>query len=82
TSVAVCPSYVRTPVMEKQIDHQSAHHGIPESEVIEKIMFAPAPQKRLLEPSEVAEFILFLTSDAAQGITGSAVAIDCGWTSQ
>ncbi len=82
TSVAVCPSYVRTPLMEKQIADQAAHHGIPESEVIEKIMLAPAPLKRLLEPSEVAEFILFLTSDAARGITGSAVAIDCGWTSQ
>ena len=81
TAVAVCPSYVRTPLMENQIAAQARSQGIPEDEVVKKIMLEPAALKRLLEPREVAELIVFLTSDAAQAITGSAVNIDCGWTS-
>jgi 3-hydroxybutyrate dehydrogenase len=80
TCNCVCPSYVRTALVEKQIADQARIHGIPESEVVEKIMVAEAPIHRLLEPSEVAAYITFLCSDAAVGITGSAVTIDCGWT--
>jgi 3-hydroxybutyrate dehydrogenase len=80
TCNCVCPSYVRTALVEKQIADQARIHGIPESEVVEKIMVAEAPIHRLLEPSEVAAYITFLCSDAAAGITGSAVTIDCGWT--
>jgi 3-hydroxybutyrate dehydrogenase len=80
TCNCVCPSYVRTALVEKQIADQARIHGIPESEVVEKIMVAEAPIHRLLEPSEVATYIAFLCSDAAAGITGSAVTIDCGWT--
>ncbi len=82
TAVAVCPSYVRTPLMESQIATQARSHGIPEDEVVKKIMLEPAALKRLLEPREVAELIVFLTSDAAQAITGSSINIDCGWTSR
>ena len=82
TAVAVCPSFVRTPLMEKQIAAQAQNHDISEGEVINKIMLEPVPLRRMLEPREVAELILFLTSDAAQTITGSAVNIDCGWTSR
>jgi len=80
TCNAVCPSYVRTPLIEKQIADQARIHGIPESEVVEKIMVAEAPIRRLLEPSEVAGFVGYLCSDDASGITGSAQMIDCGWT--
>ncbi|MFI5277469.1 MAG: 3-hydroxybutyrate dehydrogenase [Ktedonobacterales bacterium] len=80
TCNCVCPSYVRTALVEKQIADQARVHGIPESEVVEKIMVAEAAIHRLLEPSEVADYIAFLCSDAASGVTGSAVTIDCGWT--
>jgi 3-hydroxybutyrate dehydrogenase len=80
TCNCICPSYVRTALVEKQIADQARVHGIPEAEVVDKIMVAEAPIHRLLEPSEVAAYIAFLCSDAASGITGSAVNIDCGWT--
>jgi 3-hydroxybutyrate dehydrogenase len=80
TCNCICPSYVRTPLVEKQIASQAKMHGIPEDEVVEKIMVAEAPIHRLLEPDEVATYIAFLCSEAASGITGSAVTIDCGWT--
>jgi 3-hydroxybutyrate dehydrogenase len=66
---AVCPSYVRTPLVEKQIADQARVHHLSETEVVEKIMLAPAAVKRLLEPSEVAAYVAFLCSEAAGGIT-------------
>ena len=80
TCNAVCPSYVRTALVEKQIADQARVHGIPESEVVEKIMLSEAAIRRLLEPEEVAQLVSYLCSDAASGITGSAQTIDCGWT--
>lgn len=82
TAVAVCPSYVRTPLVEKQIEAQATHHGIPPGEVVEKIMLGPAPLKRLLEPTEVASLIVYLCGDSAHAITGTAISIDCGWTAR
>jgi len=80
TANTVCPSYVRTPLVDKQIASQAAAHGISEEEVIEKIMLAKAPIKRLLEPAEVGQLVLFLCSESAAGITGTDISIDCGWT--
>lgn len=80
TCNAICPSYVRTPLVEKQIADQARIHNIPEEEVVEKIMAAEGAIHRLLEPEEVAQFVSYLCSDAASGITGSAQTIDCGWT--
>ena len=68
---AVCPSYVRTPLVEKQVADQAKVHGISEDAVIRDIMLAPAALKRLLEPSEVAAYVRFLCSDQAGGITGA-----------
>jgi 3-hydroxybutyrate dehydrogenase len=79
---AICPSYVRTAIVEKQIADQAKTHGISESEVIEKIMLAPAAVKRLLEPGEVAAYALFLCSDEASAITGAAQVMDAGWTAR
>jgi 3-hydroxybutyrate dehydrogenase len=79
---AVCPSYVRTPLVEKQIADQAKAHGIPEEAVIRDIMLAPAAIKRLLEPSEVAAYVRFLCSDDASAITGAVQVIDAGWTAR
>ena len=79
---AVCPSYVRTPLVEKQIADQARVNKMSEDEVIGEIMLAPAAIKRLLEPSEVAAYVAFLCSDEASGITGSAQLIDMGWTAR
>jgi 3-hydroxybutyrate dehydrogenase len=76
----LCPSYVRTPLVENQIADQARIHGIPESEVVETIMAAETPIHRLLEPDEVAASALFLCTETARGINGSAFAIDGGWT--
>jgi 3-hydroxybutyrate dehydrogenase len=79
---AVCPSYVRTPLVEKQIADQARVNGIAEEAVVRDIMLAPAAIKRLLEPTEVAAYVSFLCSDAASGITGAEQVIDCGWTAR
>ena len=80
TCNAICPSYVRTPLVDRQIDDLARENQILREEVVEKIMLAPAARKQLLEPADVAALATFLCSDAAAGITGSAQAIDCGWT--
>jgi 3-hydroxybutyrate dehydrogenase len=77
---AVCPGYVRTPLVEKQIADQARVHKIPESEVVQRIMLEPHAVKRLLEPEEVAALVVYLCSDAAGALTGAALPIDGGWT--
>jgi 3-hydroxybutyrate dehydrogenase len=76
---AVCPSYTRTPLVEKQIADQARVHGISEDEVLEKIMLDRNAVKRLIEPSEVAASVSFLCSEEAWSITGSAFTMDAGW---
>lgn len=82
TCNAICPSYVRTPLVDRQIDDLARENHIPREEVVEKIMLAPAARKQLLEPADVAALATFLCSEAAAGITGSAQSIDCGWTAR
>lgn len=77
---SICPAYVRTPLVDKQIADQAKNHGISEDEVVSRIMLQKAAIKELLEPSTVAEVVKFLCSDAAAGITGAAIPIDGGWT--
>ena len=82
TANAICPTFVRTPLVDKQIDDQAKAHGIPREEVLEKVILAEAPMKRMLEPEEVAELVVYLASDLARNITGTAIPIDEGWTAQ
>ena len=73
------PSYVRTPLVDKQIKDQAATHGIPEEQVVEKIMLTESAIKRLVEPEEVGELIAFLAGPSAGMVTGSSYAMDGGW---
>jgi len=82
TSNAICPAYVRTPLVEKQIQEQAHRHGISPDDVVRKIMTEPAAIRRLLEPEEVAALALYVCSDEAAGITGAAIDIDLGWTAR
>ena len=82
TSNCVNPGYVRTPLVEKQVADQARTHGIPEDEVVEKIMLTRAAVKRLVEPEEVAGLVSYLASDAAAMVTGTSYTIDGGWTAQ
>jgi 3-hydroxybutyrate dehydrogenase len=79
---AICPGYVLTPLVEKQIDDQAKVHGIPRENVIRDILLAPQPNKRFAEIDEVASLALYLASNAAQGITGTSMSIDGGWTAR
>ncbi len=76
----ICPAYVRTPLVEKQIADQARTRGISEEEVIEQVMLAPTAIKRLIEPEEIAALVLFLCSEAAGGATGTEWVMDLGWT--
>ena len=79
---AICPAYVRTPLVDGQIADQAKANNMSADEVIEKIMLAPAAVKRLIEPAEVADFVAYLCSEAAGVITGSAPTMDLGWTAR
>jgi 3-hydroxybutyrate dehydrogenase len=82
TANAVCPAYVKTPLVDNQIADQAKMHGMEEQEVIEQIMLKNAAVKRLIEPHEVAELVGYLASDLAGAVTGSSWNIDLGWTAQ
>lgn len=82
TSNCLNPGYVRTPLVEKQIADQARVHGIPESEVVEKVMLVESAIKRLLEPAEVADLALWLCGDTAASVTGASYAMDGGWSAR
>ena len=82
TATAVCPAYVRTPLVEKQIADQARTHGISQERVMEEVLLAPQAVKRLIEPSEVADVVAFLASPAGSAFTGSPVTMDLGWTAK
>jgi 3-hydroxybutyrate dehydrogenase len=79
---AICPAYVRTPLVDSQVADQAKANKMSPEEVIEKIMLAPAAVKRLIEPREVAGFVAYLCGDAAGTITGAALTMDLGWTAR
>ena len=80
TSNCICPAYVRTPLVERQITDQARRHDIDEGEVVDKIMLAPAAVKRLVEPAEVAELAAVLYGPASPSISGASLTMDGAWT--
>lgn len=79
TAHAICPSYVRTPLVEAQVSDQARVHGIGEAEVLERVMLAPNAVKQLIEPDEVADVVAFLCRPGAWAMSGSALPLDAGW---
>eukprot|EP01147_Barroeca_monosierra_P007868 gene7868-9976_t len=78
----LCPSYVKTPLVEKQITSQAKLHNISEEEVVKNIMLRPMPKSKFIEIEELAGACEFLMSDYARNITGQSIALDGGWTAQ
>jgi len=79
---AICPSYVRTPLVEAQIADQARAYGLSEEQVLEEVIFAPQAVKRFIEPDEVAEVAAFLLGPAGRNFTGAPVVLDLGWTAR
>lgn len=79
TAHAICPSYVRTPLVENQVADQARVNGISEDEVLEKILLPTNAVKELIEPDQVADAVEFLCGPNAWTMTGSALTLDAGW---
>lgn len=82
TCNTVAPAYVRTPLVEAQIKDQARTRGISEADVEEKVFLENVAVKKLLEPQDVANYVAYLASEEAWGITGATATIDLGWTSR
>jgi 3-hydroxybutyrate dehydrogenase len=78
----ICPTYVKTPLVEKQIADQARVHGLSEDEVVETIMLKPMPKGVFISFEELAGITAFLISPAARNMTGQALVVDGGWTVQ
>ena len=81
-ATAVCPGFVRTPLVERQVEAQAEAHGKPPDEVLEDVILAPHAVKRLIEPDEVASVVAFLMGEGGRAFTGVPVTMDLGWTAR
>ncbi len=79
---SICPGYVDTPLVRNQLGDIAKNRGVDLEKVLEEVIFPLVPQHRLLSPSEIADYVLFLVSDKAKSITGQAVVIDGGYVAQ
>jgi 3-hydroxybutyrate dehydrogenase len=82
TATAICPGFVRTPLVEGQLADQARAHGLSEDEVLEQVILAPHALKRLIEPDEIAQAVLFLLGPAGSAFTGAPFVMDAGWTAR
>ena len=82
TAAAVCPGYVRTPLVENQVADQAKAHGVPEDQVLEEVILAPHAVKRLIEPEEVADTVAFLLGPGGRAFSGAPVTMDLGWSAR
>ena len=82
TATAICPGFVRTPLVEGQLADQARAHGLSEDEVLEQVILAPHALKRLIEPEEIAHAALFLLGPAGSAFTGAPFVMDAGWTAR
>jgi 3-hydroxybutyrate dehydrogenase len=82
TCNAICPGYVYTPLVEKQIGEQAEAHGIPRDDVIRNVLLAGQPNKRFATVEELGGIAVFLTSEAATSITGTTISADGGLTAR
>ena len=80
TCNALCPGYVRTPLVDKQIDDQAKAHGIDREKVIADVLLKNQPNKRFVEVAELAALALFLCTENGASVTGAALPVDGGWT--
>jgi 3-hydroxybutyrate dehydrogenase len=80
TCNAICPGYVYTPLVEKQIEGQAKAHNISREQVISDVLLKAQPNKRFALVSEIGALAVFLASDAAASITGASLLVDGGWT--
>jgi 3-hydroxybutyrate dehydrogenase len=80
TSNCICPGYVRTPLLERQVAEQAVLHRVPREQIVEDVLLERTPVKRLVEPEEVAELAAWLCGPAATSVTGSSFPVDGGWT--
>ncbi|ACG62768.1 3-hydroxybutyrate dehydrogenase [Streptococcus equi] len=79
---AICPGYVDTPLVRGQFEDLSKTRKIPLENVLEEVLYPLVPQKRLIDVQEIADYVSFLASDKAKGITGQPVILDGGYTAQ
>jgi 3-hydroxybutyrate dehydrogenase len=82
TATAICPAFVRTPLVEAQIADQARAHGLPEERVLEDVILAPHAVKRLIEPEEVAGAVAFLAGPDGRAFTGAPFVMDLGWSAR
>jgi len=82
TCNAICPGYVRTPLVEGQIESQAKANDLPRERVIREVILAAQPTRRFIEVEEVAALAVFLCGEHARSITGAAIPIDGGWTAR
>ncbi len=82
TCNAICPGYVYTPLVEKQIDDQAKAHGIPKENVVREIILERQPSKRFVETEEIAAMALLLAGPSGASFNGAAIPIDGAWIAQ